>query len=125
MALAATAGREARVVRGRCLPYGDGITFWPLAEIVREKVLQNTRHELPFSTAVVVDQFDESERDPSTRSARSGQAPQPRILFASLVAQLSEQPGYFDTDNLISNERSYLHVVPELRALAGHHGRGV
>ena len=32
--------------------------------------------------------------------------------------------GYFDTDNLISNERSYLHVVPELRALAGR-GRGV
>ncbi len=25
----------SQVVRGRCLPYGDGITFWPLAEIVR------------------------------------------------------------------------------------------
>ena len=24
------------VLRGRCLPYGDGVTFWPLAEIVRE-----------------------------------------------------------------------------------------
>jgi GTPase len=33
------------------------------AEIVREKVLQHTRDELPFSTAVAVDQFDESERD--------------------------------------------------------------
>lgn len=46
-----------------------------VAEIVREKVLLNTRNELPFSTAVVVDQFDESERDPSTRpgnEARSG-----------------------------------------------------
>ncbi|HSD02910.1 MAG TPA: AAA family ATPase [Gaiellales bacterium] len=30
-----TAGAGARVVRGRCLPYGDGITFWPLAEIVK------------------------------------------------------------------------------------------
>jgi GTP-binding protein Era len=29
---------------------------------VREKVLANTRDELPFSTAVVVDQFDEPER---------------------------------------------------------------
>ena len=28
--------RLARVLRGRCLPYGDGITFWPLAEIARE-----------------------------------------------------------------------------------------
>ena len=25
-----------RVVRGRCLPYGEGITYWPLGEIVRE-----------------------------------------------------------------------------------------
>lgn len=33
------------------------------AETVREKVLQHTRAELPFSTAVIVDQFDEAERD--------------------------------------------------------------
>ena len=24
-----------RVVRGRCLPYGDGVTYWPLAEILK------------------------------------------------------------------------------------------
>jgi predicted ATPase/class 3 adenylate cyclase len=29
------AGR-AQVVRGRCLSYGDGITFWPLAEALRQ-----------------------------------------------------------------------------------------
>ena len=33
-----------------------------VAETVREKVLQHTRAELPFSTAVVVDQFEEPER---------------------------------------------------------------
>jgi class 3 adenylate cyclase/tetratricopeptide (TPR) repeat protein len=27
---------DATTVVGRCLPYGDGITYWPLAEIVRE-----------------------------------------------------------------------------------------
>ena len=31
------AGR-ALVVRGRCLPYGEGITYWPLAEAVKEAV---------------------------------------------------------------------------------------
>ena len=31
-----------------------------VAEMVREKVLKHTRDELPFSTAVVVDQFDET-----------------------------------------------------------------
>ncbi|HEU5287763.1 MAG TPA: adenylate/guanylate cyclase domain-containing protein [Candidatus Limnocylindria bacterium] len=29
-------GGGARVLRGRCLPYGAGITYWPLMEIVRE-----------------------------------------------------------------------------------------
>ena len=33
---ATAASERARLVRGRCLPYGDGITFWPLAEVVRE-----------------------------------------------------------------------------------------
>jgi predicted ATPase len=27
---------RARVVRGRCLPYGEGITYWAIAEIVRQ-----------------------------------------------------------------------------------------
>jgi class 3 adenylate cyclase/tetratricopeptide (TPR) repeat protein len=27
---------RARILEGRCLPYGEGITFWPLAEIVKE-----------------------------------------------------------------------------------------
>ena len=41
-------------------------------------------------------------------------APQTRTAFAAEIASLSEPGGYFDTDNLISNERSYLEVLPEL-----------
>ena len=26
---------EARLLKGRCLPYGDGITYWPLAEVAK------------------------------------------------------------------------------------------
>ncbi len=33
--LAAQAGGDSLVLEGRCLPYGDGITYWPLVEIVR------------------------------------------------------------------------------------------
>jgi hypothetical protein len=40
---------------------------------------------------------------------------QPATTFASSIASLSEPGGYFDTDNLISNERSYLQVIPDLR----------
>ena len=41
--------------------------------------------------------------------------------FAERVAALSEPGGYFDTDNLISNERSYLHA---LDAFDAHGTRG-
>jgi tetratricopeptide (TPR) repeat protein len=29
-------GGEAHVLTGRCLPYGEGITFWPLREVIRQ-----------------------------------------------------------------------------------------
>jgi class 3 adenylate cyclase len=32
--LVSAVGERARVVVGRCVPYGEGITYWPLAEIV-------------------------------------------------------------------------------------------
>jgi class 3 adenylate cyclase len=30
------AANEARVVRGRCLSYGEGITYWPVVEVVKQ-----------------------------------------------------------------------------------------
>ena len=44
------------------------------------------------------------------RRVQQGSSP-----FAAQIASLSEPAGYFDTDNLISNERSYLQVLPDLR----------
>ena len=32
----ALASIDARVVRGRCLPYGEGITYWPVVEVVKQ-----------------------------------------------------------------------------------------
>ena len=37
--------------------------------------------------------------------------------FARLVQRLSEPGGYFDSDNLISNETSYLHVLDAMRRM--------
>ena len=34
-AFQAEVGSATTVLRGRCLPYGDGITFWPLVEVLR------------------------------------------------------------------------------------------
>ena len=30
---------DATVALGQCLPYGEGITYWPLAEVVRDLLL--------------------------------------------------------------------------------------
>src|SRR5688572_33360977 len=60
-------------------------------------------------------------------AAAVAQRGEPASPFAAQIASLSEAPGYFDTDNLISNERSYLQVIPDLRAPAirGHAYIGV
>jgi hypothetical protein len=48
---------------------------------------------------------------------RATNAPRDHKSFAALSARLSEPGGYFDSDNLISNETSYLHVMGKLREL--------
>lgn len=51
--------------------------------------------------------------DAGTGSAR----PLSNEEYAKLIQRLSEPGGYFDTDNLISNEASYLHVLGKLRRM--------
>ena len=41
--LVAAWGTSRVIVRGRCLPYGDGITFWPVAEAVLDAASIGTR----------------------------------------------------------------------------------
>ncbi len=74
-----------------------------VAEIVREKVLQSTRDELPFSTAVVVDRFEEPEDDappdsgPQRAEAGQKEAGGPskglmRLYCTILVERESQKP---------------------------------
>jgi DNA-binding SARP family transcriptional activator len=45
--LAARVAEEATILTGRCLPYGEGITFWPLRELVHQAGAgQETQEEL-------------------------------------------------------------------------------
>ena len=39
----ALASVEATVVRGRCLPYGEGITYWPVVEVLKQLDLLASR----------------------------------------------------------------------------------
>ena len=52
----------------------------------------------------------------SLSCSRETKAP-PR--YRELVEQLSEEGGYFDTDNLISNETAYVQVVEDLESTGG------
>jgi class 3 adenylate cyclase/tetratricopeptide (TPR) repeat protein len=44
--LSAGLRHEARTVSGRCLPYGDGITFWPLVQIIGALGAEDGVHEI-------------------------------------------------------------------------------
>lgn len=58
---------------------------------------------------------------PISESCLSGRAGEETVIsdreFSRLVDELSEEPGYFWSNNYISNETSYLHVIDELEAL--------
>lgn len=54
-----------------------------VGEIIREKVLQNTREELPYTTAVLLESFDRSERE--TRRLVK--------IYASVIVEKESQKG--------------------------------
>ncbi len=56
-------------------------------------------------------------RSAASQSRGVAAGPATDSAFAGLVQDLSEPGGYFDTDNLISNETSYLHVVDKMREM--------
>ena len=58
----------------------------------------------------------------SAAASRVANASRDHKSFAALSARLSEPGGYFDSDNLISNETSYLHVIGKLRELGVNGG---
>jgi class 3 adenylate cyclase/tetratricopeptide (TPR) repeat protein len=67
----------ARVVRGRCLPYGEGVTYWPLGEIL--KVLAGALDTDPPS--VMMEKITKVGRDLLTTEV----APDPDRAVAALA----------------------------------------
>ena len=51
--LSATLSDDAKIIAGRCLPYGEGITFWPLREIVQD--LTRGDPGVPISSLLIGD----------------------------------------------------------------------
>ncbi|HET6170980.1 MAG TPA: adenylate/guanylate cyclase domain-containing protein [Gaiellales bacterium] len=48
-------GVDATVLHGQCLPYGEGITYWPLTEVVREIVRTQQSPAAEVSSAAIAE----------------------------------------------------------------------
>jgi GTP-binding protein Era len=64
-----------------------------VSEYIREQVLRHCRDEIPYSAAVIVDIFDESEREPekNRKASRSGLAGLIRIEASIFVERESQK----------------------------------
>jgi DNA-binding SARP family transcriptional activator len=63
---------EARVARGRCLPYGEGITYWPVVEAVRDAAGLAEAESSEESSAKLVSALDD-EQDAELVARRLGE----------------------------------------------------
>ncbi len=74
--------------------------------------MQAVRHTFLFLIAVTLLTFS-----PVSQAQKAISQPEKRTDFALLNERLSERAGYFGSDNLVSNELSYQHVMGKLEKL--------
>jgi hypothetical protein len=79
------------------------------ARSAQRRVTKRTRVLILIVAAIAIGPWSHRAASQTGATTTTGATP-----LASLVARLSEPNGEFDTDNLISNESSYLHVMPAL-----------
>src|SRR3954454_162472 len=104
----------ATVLRGRCLPYGDGITFWPLIEIARR-------------AAGIVDD-DSPERARAKLAEAIEGAPGVDEPVERMASIMGLGPGSFPLQELFWGARRYLEALATRRPLVvviedGHHAQ--
>ncbi len=82
--IAGVEGR-AHIVRGRCLSYGEGITYWAIAEIVRELIGIEEEHSIVEARALI-----DAHTARMPRGAAVGAAVAQMLGLADGAATLSE-----------------------------------
>ena len=91
---------DTLVVRGRCLPYGEGITYWPVVEIVKQlpevdldPVAAETISALLGNQKLVPRARDRLGVPQATRSGRAGATPRLRVRRPPLGRGDIPRPG--------------------------------
>jgi len=125
---AVSVSRDTHVVRGRCLPYGDGITFWPIAEIVRgvaEIAADDTVEAAIAKISLLVGELGVEEKDRAAVVDRvaaamglaRGQFPVAELFWGSrklLEALAREQPLVMIVDDIHAAETTLLDLLDHL-----------
>ncbi|HEY8238120.1 MAG TPA: adenylate/guanylate cyclase domain-containing protein [Candidatus Limnocylindrales bacterium] len=123
---ASAASEQARLVRGRCLPYGDGITFWPLAEVIREAAgvsvedtprVATRRIDRLLERAAVEDREAITERVAAAINLSAAQFPVAELMWGGrrfLETLAAERPLVMIVDDLHWAEATFLDFLDQL-----------
>jgi class 3 adenylate cyclase/tetratricopeptide (TPR) repeat protein len=117
--------QEATVLRGRCLAYGDGITFWPLVEIVRSaaRIGEDDSPETARARIAALLPADEPDRDQivdrvaSAVGLSSAAHPVAELFWGArklLEAQAADRPLVILIDDIHSAESTFLDFLEHL-----------
>jgi DNA-binding SARP family transcriptional activator/class 3 adenylate cyclase len=118
-------GREVKVLTGRCLPYGEGITFWPLREVIHQAV---GGHDSPEKIKALLggeaDAAGVAERlHRALGPGNQGRADAAEIFWAArrfLEIQARSQPVLVVFEDLHWAEPTFLDLVESLALEPGH-----
>jgi class 3 adenylate cyclase/tetratricopeptide (TPR) repeat protein len=116
---------DATVFRGRCLTYGDGITFWPLVEIVRSaaKINEDDSPEVARGRIATLLPATEPDRDSivdrvaSAVGLTSSSYPVAELFWGVrklLEAQAATRPLVILIDDIHSAESTFLDLLEHL-----------
>ncbi len=114
----------ATVVRGRCLPYGDGITFWPIVEAVRgaagiadDDTPDEARRRIASLLAGSADQEQILERLTSVIGLSPSGYPVAEVFWATrklLEVMAAERPVLVLLEDIHNAEPTFLDLVEHL-----------
>jgi class 3 adenylate cyclase/predicted ATPase len=115
---------DAVVLRGKCLPYGDGITFWPLREVARNaaSIADDDPSEVALAKLrAIVDDQDVVERLASAVGLSSQSFPVTEIFWSArrfLEGLAAARPVVMIVDDIHWAEPTFLDLIGHLTATA-------